>query len=91
MRETSWVRKEEPREARKLFVTGYKQASNLTQAELADLLVLLSSVTHSGPSPRWLWASCGRHMDMGSCQPVKQNTDLMSMHSGPIREEEHGI
>lgn len=52
MKETSWVRKEEPREARKLFVTGYKQESNLTQAELAGLLGLLSSVTHSGRSPR---------------------------------------
>lgn len=58
-KETSWVRKEEPREARKLFVTGYKQESNLTQAELAGLLGLLSSVTHAGASPRWLWASCG--------------------------------
>lgn len=35
MKETSWGREEEPREAGQLFVTGYKQESNLTQAELA--------------------------------------------------------
>lgn len=50
MKETSWVSEEEPREARCLFVTGYKQESNFTQAELAGPLVLRSSVTHSGCS-----------------------------------------
>lgn len=48
MKETSWVKEEEQRRARHLFVTGYKQESNFTQAELAGLLMLLSSVTHSG-------------------------------------------
>lgn len=48
IKETSWVKEAEQRRARHLFVTGYKQESNFTQAALAGLLVLLSSVTHSG-------------------------------------------
>lgn len=47
MKGTRWVGEKEQRRARHLFVTGYKQESNFTQAELAGLLVLLSSVTRS--------------------------------------------
>lgn len=65
--------KEEQRKARHSLVTGYRQESNFTQAELAGLLVLLSSVTHSGV--------CGPHvydipMDAGTYQLVKQDTLL---------------
>lgn len=73
MKETSWIKEEEQRRARHLFVTGYKQESNFTQAELAGLLMLLSSVTHSGYLLRWHHVY-DIHMDVGSCQLMKWDT-----------------
>lgn len=42
MKETWWVKEEEQREARHSLVTGYKQESNLTQADLTASVTQLS-------------------------------------------------